>query len=113
LFERSDRTDLKVLLYVFRVLMTGIHLMRTGEVEANLVRLNGEFRIPYIDELIEVKRTQGEHATLADGNLERFHAGRERLSGELQEASAASDLPDEPAAFDALNDFVVRLRLAN
>jgi len=33
-----------LLLYVPRSCLNGHHLMRTGEVEANLVRLNGEFR---------------------------------------------------------------------
>ena len=33
----------KTLLYVYRVLLTGIHLMRTGRIEANLVTLNQEF----------------------------------------------------------------------
>jgi hypothetical protein len=30
------------------VLLTGIHLMRTGRIEANLLALNQEFRLPYI-----------------------------------------------------------------
>jgi len=40
---------------VYRVLLTGIHLMRTGEVEANLVTLNEEFRLPYLAELVARK----------------------------------------------------------
>jgi predicted nucleotidyltransferase len=111
LFERSERKDLKLLLYVFRVLMTGIHLMRSGEIEANLVRLNMEFQLPYIDELVQRKLTHGERATLPDGHGERFGRDRERLSDQLLEASTVSGLPDEPTAFDALNAFVVRLRL--
>ncbi|WP_067803535.1 DNA polymerase beta superfamily protein [Actinomadura formosensis] len=39
LFERSR--ELKPPLRTFRVLLTGIHLMRTGEVEADLTRLTG------------------------------------------------------------------------
>ena len=35
--------------------VTGIHLMRTGEVEANLSRLNETFRLPYIADLIDRK----------------------------------------------------------
>ena len=35
--RRRTRRRVKPLLYVYRVLLTGIHLMRTGEVEANLV----------------------------------------------------------------------------
>ena len=42
LFDKERPRRVKPLLYVYRVLLTGIHLMRTGEVEANLVRLNVE-----------------------------------------------------------------------
>src|SRR5262249_19052729 len=44
LFEKESPPRVKPLLYVYRVLLTGIHLMRTGEVEANLVTLNEEFK---------------------------------------------------------------------
>lgn len=40
LFSKESPPRVKPLLYVYRVLLTGIHLMRTGEVEANLVTLN-------------------------------------------------------------------------
>ena len=40
LFEKETPPRVKPLLYVYRVLLTGIHLMRTGEVEANVVHLN-------------------------------------------------------------------------
>ena len=46
LFLKESPRRVKPLLYVYRVLLTGIHLMRTGEVEANLVILNEEFRLP-------------------------------------------------------------------
>ena len=52
LFEKETPRRVKPLLYVYRVLLTGIHLMRTGEVEANLLRLNETFRLPYVDDLI-------------------------------------------------------------
>src|ERR1043165_8469653 len=38
LFEKDHPRRVKPLLYVFRVLLTGIHLMRTGEIEATLPR---------------------------------------------------------------------------
>src|SRR5579862_5585995 len=40
LFQKDDAPRVKPLLYVYRVLLTGIHLMKTGHVEANLVNLN-------------------------------------------------------------------------
>src|SRR5262249_42722895 len=45
LLQKERPRRVKPLLYVYRVLLTGIHLMRTGEVEANLVRLNEEARL--------------------------------------------------------------------
>src|SRR5574341_603321 len=55
LFDKERPRRVKPLLYVYRVLLTGIRLMRTGEVEANLVSLNEEFRVTHIDELIARK----------------------------------------------------------
>ena len=40
LFEKENPPRVKPLLYVYRVLLTGIHLMQTGVIEANLLRLN-------------------------------------------------------------------------
>src|SRR5439155_15780676 len=55
LFQTESPRRVKPLLYVYRVLLTGIHLMRTGEAEANLVKLNDEFRLPYIADLVSRK----------------------------------------------------------
>jgi predicted nucleotidyltransferase len=45
LFAKETPPRVKPLLYVYRVLLTGIHLMRTGELEANLVNLNQIFAL--------------------------------------------------------------------
>lgn len=50
LFDKERPRRVKPLLYVYRVLLTGIHLMRTGVVNANLVALNEEARLPYIED---------------------------------------------------------------
>src|SRR5437763_8998631 len=55
LFQKEDPPHVKPLLYVYRVLLTGIYLMRTGEVQANLARLNEGLKLAYIPELIERK----------------------------------------------------------
>src|SRR6185503_1759247 len=44
LFDKERPRRVKPLLYVYRVLLTGIHLMRTGVVNANLVELNEEHK---------------------------------------------------------------------
>jgi uncharacterized protein len=112
LFLKDAPRRVKPLLYVYRVLLTGIHLMRSGEVEANLVRLNEDARLPWIDDLVARKREGAEHETLADADVTFHDAQRLRLEDELRRASADSALPEAPTAGDALHDLVVRARLA-
>jgi predicted nucleotidyltransferase len=52
LFAREHPPRVKPLLYVYRVLLTGIHLLRTGVVEANLPRLDEEYRVPGVSVLV-------------------------------------------------------------
>lgn len=108
LFEKTG--ELKPLLYTFRVLLTGIHLMRSGEVQPHLPTLIGEVDAPdCLPELIAAKAEQ-EHGA-ADVGHARVAADVERLHTVLDEAQAASALPDAPGAHDALHAFVVRIRL--
>jgi predicted nucleotidyltransferase len=101
----------KPLLYVYRVLLTGIRLMRTGEVEANLVKLNEEFNLPRISELIERKLAGAEKSALDGADAEFHQREYERLRGALEDAYQSSSLPEAPAGKPALNDLLVRLRL--
>lgn len=111
LFAKESPPRVKPLLYVYRVLLTGIHLMRTGEVEANLITLNESAKLPYIDELVDRKRCGPEKGMLQAADL-KFHTQEyERLTAELESAYEASTLPDMPSARDILNDLLVRLRL--
>src|SRR6266511_2018978 len=112
LFDKERPRRVKPLLYVYRVLLTGIHLMRTGEVEANLVTLNKEFRLPYIGDLVACKQS-GENTTLADADVAFHQREYERLRAELQTAHDASRLPELPSeeTRSALNDLLLRIRL--
>jgi predicted nucleotidyltransferase len=101
----------KHLLYAYRVLLTGTHLMQTGEVVANIAVLNERFRIAEIDELVARKRAGAEKLHLDDHELAAHAALLDRLEATLQEAYDASYLPDEAKSAAALEDFVVRLRL--
>lgn len=112
LFAKESPPRVKPLLYVYRVLLTGIHLMRTGEVQANLPVLNDTARLSYIADLIERKTTGPEKGTLDAADLEFHQHEYERLTRELEQAFDETHLPDKPAGADALNDLLVRLRLA-
>jgi uncharacterized protein len=110
LFEKSG--ELKPLLYTFRALLTGVHLMRTGRTEAHLPTLLDAVEAPkYLPELIEAK-AEAEHGA-ADGiDRETVRADVDALHTVLEEARAVSALPGNPPGARALKDFAVRVRLA-
>ena len=111
LFEKESPRRVKPLLYVYRVLLTGIHLMRTGVVEANLVTLNEEYRLPQVPDLIARKLSGPELSTLPDNDFTFHESECQRLRNVLDEAAAASHLPETPEDSAALNDLLVRLRM--
>lgn len=112
LFEKENPPRAKPLLYVYRVLLTGIHLMQTGEVEANLLRLNETVKLPYLADLIQRKVAGAEKERLTEADFD-FHRGEyDRLFEKLQQAQEASILPESPRGNAALHDLLVRLRLA-
>lgn len=111
LFEKENPRRVKPLLYVYRVLLTGIHLMRTGRIEANLLTLNAEYKLPQIPDLVARKLAGPEQSTLPDADLPFHRAEYDRLRNVLQAAFDESKLPDLPTALPALNDLLIRLRM--
>jgi hypothetical protein len=113
LFEKERPRRVKPLLYVYRVLLTGIHLMRTGEIQANLLQLNDDFRLPYISELVARKLGGPEKSKLEDADMGFHESEYQRLRAELQSAHDTSRLPEAPNedSRHALNDLLVRIRL--
>src|SRR5437588_3849740 len=96
LFEKENPPRVKPLLYVYRVLLTGIHLMQTGVVEANLVRLNQTAKLPYLDDLIKRKVGGAEKERLNETDVSFHRAEYDRLQEKLQQAHRASGLPEAP-----------------
>jgi predicted nucleotidyltransferase len=110
---RPDKS-VKRLLYAFRVVLTGIHLMRTGEVEPNVERLNEMFRLSYLDELVAIKRSGTETGNLPAGHGYDFYQREfERLSRDLDAAGRSSTLrvEAEESAKAELDDLLLRLRM--
>jgi uncharacterized protein len=101
----------KHLLYAYRVLLTGIHLMQAGEVVSNIVALNERFRLSELDELVARKRGGAEKMLLDAGDLASHARSLDGFEAKLDEAHAASQLPEVATSVDALESFVVRLRL--
>jgi uncharacterized protein len=111
LFLKANPPHVKPLLYVYRVLLTGINLMRTGQIEANLVNLNMDAKLPYIPDLIAQKVNGPEKGIIGSADFSFYASEYERLQGVLQTAFEKSHLPDAPTAAPALNDLLVRVRL--
>ena len=111
LFQKETPPRVKPLLYVFRVLLTGIHLMQTGRIEANLRVLNDEFCLPFIPDLLERKTGGTEQQTLQAEETATFEERFNEWERRLVEAGEKTNLPEEGSAKPALNDLLVRLRL--
>lgn len=112
LFEKDQPGRVKPLLYVYRVLLTGIHLMRTGRILASLPACNAELGLPYIGELIARKAAGGEHAVLTDADVASHRAEYLRLHALLVAEAERSHLPEAPTARAALHDLLLRIRLS-
>lgn len=112
LFEKEQPRRVKPLLYVYRVLLTGIHLMRTGRVVASLPECNAAMGLPYVDELIARKTAGAEQSVLGDADVDFYRAEYLRLNDVLVDAAERSHLPEEPTARAALHDLLLRLHRA-
>jgi uncharacterized protein len=102
--------QLKPALYTLRVLLTGIHLMRTGQLETDLGVLDGA--PDYVPDLIAAKR-EAEHGPFPPGVADRLAADIPRLRAGLETAKDESKLADRPSeqSVSALHDLIVRTRL--
>ncbi len=111
LFSKEEKPRVKPLLYVYRVLLTGINLMRTGVIEANLVTLNHEFKLPYIPDLIEQKLSGVEKQQVKEADIEFHESEYSRLRMQLEDEFSRSKLPEKPDAKKELDDLLRRVRL--
>jgi predicted nucleotidyltransferase len=108
LLEKQQPKVLKTLLYAYRVLLTGIHLLRTGEVEANLPRLAREYQQPFLEQLIAQK--QREKGPAPDLDWAWHDANLRELEALLDRAYQESPLPEERDR-QAVHRFLVDCRL--
>jgi predicted nucleotidyltransferase len=101
----------KGLLYTYRPLMAGIHLMEEQRVESNLGTLNERFGFAFIDDLIGAKIAGPEKQPAPPLDMDFHRAQFDALAERLEDASDRSGLPEAPAGRDELDDLLVRLRL--
>ena len=113
LFEKEEPRRVKPLLYVVRVLLSGIHMMRTGTVNANLQECNdalGVHRLDWVDELIARKMAGPERETIGAEDFAFHHREYLRLREWLAREAEQSTLPDRATTEPALRDLLRRIR---
>jgi len=111
LIAKEEPKRAKPVLYAYRVLMTGIHLLRTGQVEANLLRLNEHFGLGFLEDLV-ARKVGGENASVGDLDWSFHQARLTELEAQLDQAFADSRLPEDRDR-KAISEFLVRLRLGD
>jgi uncharacterized protein len=109
LIAKEEPKRAKPVLYAYRVLMTGIRLLQSGEVEANLRRLNEHFRFAFLDELI-ARKVGGENTSVGELDWSFHEARLAELESRLEQAFTDSPLPEDRDR-KSISDFLVRLRL--
>jgi predicted nucleotidyltransferase len=107
LYTKEGSRRIKPLLYMFRVALTGVHLLRSGELVADLRRLLELYRYPAVQQLFELKE-RAEQATVEDDAP--YLALLPELERALAEARDGSSLPDEAPKREALSDWLRRWR---
>lgn len=110
--ERDPTPRAKTLLYAYRVALTGLHLMRTGELEADLRTTAPEHGFAEALELVALKLAQPEKGRVPADVDARHRQRWPALEAALTESVARSPLPEDAPNRAALDDFLVRARRA-
>jgi len=108
---KAEAPRAKSLLYAYRVALTGLHLLRTGELEANLSALAPEYGFAEAHDLIAKKQATAEKVVV-DEQEDRVHqANWPRLEALMVDARDHSPLPDKPPNSEEIHGWLVALRL--
>ncbi len=100
----------KSVLYAYRVLLTGIHVLETGQIEAQLPVLIEAYSTQGVEELVALK-VGGTERQVLDPELVQTHLTRlNDLEQRLDQAFESSSLPETVNNVAALSDYLVRAR---
>ncbi len=110
--ERAEAPRAKKLLYVYRVALTGVHLLRTGEVRGDVSANAAEHGVEDVEELVRAKAELGEKSAI-DPALDAKHRARwPMLAALLADALAESPLPDGATNRAEVDAWLVARRVA-
>lgn len=101
----------KKLLYVLRTTLTGIHLLSTGELEADLSRIMDRYGVGDAQSLIDRKKA-GERVSLDPALFAQWRPRIDALFVALEVAHDASPLPEAPTNEAELRAALLEVRRA-
>ena len=110
LLKKPAKADVKHALHLYRALLTGIHLMETGELECSLPALNARSRLSHVDDLLRRRAVGPEERQVKEAEVGFLEEEFDRLMPMLKDAADRSPLPAQPGCGDRLNDLLVRIR---
>lgn len=84
--------------------------MRTGTIEANILNLNEDHKLSYIDDLVQQKVNGDEKGYLDSGQFDFYQSELNRFHEMLLSEGEASTLREEPSCKRQINDLLLRLR---
>jgi predicted nucleotidyltransferase len=104
--ETSDRS-VRHILGVYRTALTGVHLLRTGTVEVDLMTLARKYRLTRIQELVDAYRDKAQ-ARLKPTNpwINRIV----KLHSLMEEAVETTKLPTDPDNPGAVEEYLLDMR---
>lgn len=105
--EREPTT--KRVLYVLRTTLTGIHLLETGELEADLTRLMDRYGISDASELVR-RKLAGERVGLDPAQVELWNPRIAALFVRLDDSREKSALPEDPPNVEEVRAWLVAMR---
>ena len=95
---------------MYRALLTGLHLMRTGRLQPHLPTLNQEFQLPAVDRLLQQRQDPAAPRTVTPQENHTCLQEAQKLATELELAADRSHLPQELNGKPALNNLLLRIR---
>lgn len=109
--ELEKKPTVKKLLYVLRTALTGTHLLRTGELEADLTSLMDDYGLADARSLVEAKKA-GERTAADPALLDAWRPRLDEVLSGLDRGYTSSVLPEEPPAdaAEALEAWLVETR---
>ena len=110
-YNNRGNCPIKPLLYIYRVALTGIHLLLTGEVIGDVNITGPEYGFREVAELVQIYSVTSEKECLDVKIAESFFSKWPLLQEKLDQALEKTCLPEIPRGKDVCSEWLIELRL--